>query len=268
MPEIIDLTGKRFGNLTVLHQAEDRIDPHGRHYIMWHCLCDCGVEKDFYECNIVSGKSKSCGCIPKQKIIERTTTHGLSNTRIYQIWENMRKRCNNPNDPRFHRYGGRGIKVCDEWNRDFKVFYDWAMSNGYEDNLTIDRINNDDMYCPDNCRWTDITSQCKNRATNIWVDIDGEKKIVSDWAKIYGIDRDLVYRRISAGWDPKKAILEPPMNVHPVIMRDKNGNTKEFESVPVAATTLGISDSAIRAAISGKHKTCHGCTWEYKTQTA
>ena len=263
-----DLTNQQFGELTVLSQAQDSVAENGRHYKMWHCRCSCGNEKDFYECNLIGGKSKSCGCVSRQKMIERTTTHGMTNTRIYRIWENMRKRCRNHNDPRFHRYGGRGIKVCDEWNNDFLSFYNWAIENGYEDYLTIDRIDNNGMYCPDNCRWTDIKTQCKNRSTNIWVEIDGEMKIVSDWAELYGLDRDLIYRRISVGWDPKRAILEQIHKASPIIMEDKMGAITKFKSVQEAANYLNISDSAIRLALTNKHNTCHGCTWRYDYDVA
>lgn len=135
--------------------------------------------------------------------------HGLKGTRVFRIWSNMKTRCNNPNSNYYKRYGGRGIKVCDEWN-DFQVFYDWAMSNGYNDNLSIDRINNNGNYEPSNCRWVDMKTQGRNRCSNHLIIINGETKTIEEWCVQYNINRHTVQDRLKRGWDEIRAIVEPP----------------------------------------------------------
>ena len=136
--------------------------------------------------------------------------HGLCGTRQYRIWALMKNRCTNPNSPEYHRYGGRGIGVCDEWLQNVKAFYDWAMANGYQDDLTIDRIDNDGNYCPDNCRWVDMRTQCNNRSTNTFITHDGQNLTIAEWARRTGVPpeelRDRLYRR---GWECEKALSTP-----------------------------------------------------------
>ena len=139
-----DLTGRRFGKLVVLERAEDDINRNR----MWLCQCDCGNRKIIGGRHLTSGRTKSCGC---DQHTHCNLRHGQRHTRLYTTWSDMKYRCDNPHATGFENYGGRGIAMCDEW-RDFENFYDWAMNNGYRDDLTIDRINNDGDYTPDNCR--------------------------------------------------------------------------------------------------------------------
>lgn len=158
-----DLTGQRFGKLTVIGRAPNR----GRR-TMWLCECDCGNQREIMADNLVAGKSSSCGCLSSELTSRRSHTHGGSGTRLYNVWYKMLTRCYNPKSNRYKYYGARGIKVCSEWEHDFGAFQRWALAHGYDENAkrgdcTLDRIDNDDNYCPDNCRWVDLTVQNNNK---------------------------------------------------------------------------------------------------------
>ena len=154
-----DLTGLKFGRLTVIEQA-----PNNRNNkVMWRCLCDCGNETTVIGSRLVTGRTRSCGCLTIEKTIERSTKHGQRHTRLYTIHKGIIDRCENPNNKTFPYYGGRGISICEEWRKDFSAFYNWAIANGYKDDLTIDRINVNGNYEPNNCRWATMKEQCQNR---------------------------------------------------------------------------------------------------------
>lgn len=155
---MLDLTGKTFGKLTVLQRAENKIYPSGRKKRQWLCVCTCGKQTLAMSEKLINGRKKSCGCFKD----EHKKKHNQYGTRLYHIWNAMLQRCENSKTVRFDRYGGRGITVCDEWY-DFKVFYNWAMSHGYKDDLTIDRIDGDGNYEPSNCRWATYSEQNKNK---------------------------------------------------------------------------------------------------------
>ena len=159
MSKKLDLTGHRFGRLTVLEEA-------GRSTcgkIQWRCLCDCGGEIVADGGDIKRGRTQSCGCLYRETMARGThTTHGGRRTRLWNIWSGMRSRCNNPKTEWYKNYGGRGIHVCKDWDN-FAVFRDWALSHGYTDDLTIDRIDVDGDYEPNNCRWITRADQNRNR---------------------------------------------------------------------------------------------------------
>lgn len=162
MRKYTDYTGQKFGRLTVLSQVKSNSS--GRR---WLCQCECGNKTEVLTSNLTSGQVKSCGCLAKEIHSRRmksiATHHGLSRTRIYGTWRDMKQRCNNPKSVPYPYYGAKGIKVCDEWNgkgeSGFLPFYEWAKSNGYDDTLTLDRINPDLGYSPSNCRWVDWYEQ-------------------------------------------------------------------------------------------------------------
>lgn len=160
MAKAIDLTGQKFGRLTVLERTENK-----GIQVCWKCQCDCENITTTTSYHLRHGHTQSCGCLQKERTVKAHKTHGKLQTRLHGIWTGMKARCFNPNRKMYQYYGGRGIKVCDEWKDSFQAFYDWAMSNGYEDHLTIDRIDNDGNYCPENCRWVSVQTQnCNKRS--------------------------------------------------------------------------------------------------------
>lgn len=164
MGKLIDLTGQRFGRLTVIERAGS--DNFGE--ATWICKCDCGVKKEIRGKDLRSGHTRSCGCLCIEASITRETKHGGKGTRLYNVWKTMKDRCHNQNSKNFEDYGGRGITVCDEWKHDFAAFRDWALANGYAEGLTIDRKDNDKGYSPENCRWATYSQQRKNQRPRRW----------------------------------------------------------------------------------------------------
>lgn len=203
----IDMVGKQFGRLTVLKMSEHR-GGNGRD-IYWTCQCSCEDETIFDVLGTALRRNNkptlSCGCIAR----EVNTKHGLSRTRIYKIWDNMKYRCLNSNCSFYNFYGGRGIKICDEWldeENGFINFYNWSMKNGYNDNLTIDRINNDGNYKPDNCRWATQKEQMNNRSDNNFITINGRTQTVTQWGEETGIGDNVIFGRIRMGWKDRDLI--------------------------------------------------------------
>jgi len=205
MRRLINLIGRRFGRLTVVSRAENA--PCGK--ARWNCLCDCGKENKEYDGNLKRGGVKSCGCL-KKEIGIRCYKHGKTSTRLYNIWRGMRKRTYCQNQKDYEGYGGRGIAVCDEWKNNYEAFEKWALQSGYTNNLTIERINNDGDYTPENCRWATVEEQGNNKRNNHYITYNGEIKTVTEWSRIFGIKKATVYNRIlTLGWDEIKAIVTP-----------------------------------------------------------
>lgn len=201
MGKFEDLTGKTFNRLTVINRAESRRQPSGKLVTYWNCKCICGNITQVRGYDLKEERIKSCGCINKK--------HGLSNTRVYSAWHHMKQRCYSPNCKAYKDYGGRGIKICSEWLEDFRSFYNWAINSGYKEDLTIDRIDVNGNYEPSNCRWVDDFTQRRNKRNNQYITINGNKKVLNDWAKIYGIKPNIVRNRIKLGWSIKEAITVP-----------------------------------------------------------
>lgn len=213
MRKFKDLTGMRFGKLTVLEYTNKR---NLNRNILWRCLCDCGNEIYVATSCLNSGHTKSCGCekdnfVKMGKIGGKFGKHHLSRTRLYKCYNHMINRCHNSSNIQYKDYGGRGIKVCEEWKNDFISFYNWAMANGYDDTLTIDRIDVNGNYEPNNCRWVNMQKQNNNRRNNHIIIYNGERKTLEEWSRILPINissAELRYR-IMNNWSIEKAFKTP-----------------------------------------------------------
>ena len=195
MGAFINLLGQRFGRLTVIERMPNNI----RKQAMWKCVCDCGKEVIVVAGHLRSGHTQSCGCYGHERSAEYHTTHGMSDTRLHRVYHTMKGRCYNPTDKKYYRYGARGITVCDEWLNNPKAFFDWALSHGYKDGLSIDRIDNDGNYCPENCRWADDFTQANNKSNNTRYEHNGVTKTVREWATELGISYSAAKSRIARG---------------------------------------------------------------------
>ena len=164
MSKVIDMTGRTFGMWTVI-RVSDEESLSGKKY--WICRCKCGTERSVEGKSLRNGSSKCCGCTRKENLAAASSranrTHGMRNTRLYRIWRGMKSRIHCAKTNSFERYGGRGISVCNEWENSFSTFAKWALSHGYDDSLTLDRINSDGNYEPNNCRWATWSEQAKNK---------------------------------------------------------------------------------------------------------
>ena len=193
-----DISGNKFGRLTA-------IKPSGRTKagaVIWECLCDCGTKKEVVSGSLINGDTKSCGCYGKEH--PSHLKHGGKGKRLYEIWKGMNERCNTATSCSYAHYGGRGIRVCEEWG-DYPTFRDWSIANGYTDKLTIDRINNDGNYEPLNCRWSTMKQQARNTSRTVYATIFGVKKPFIEWCEILGIDYKTAWQRVRRHNDRKIA---------------------------------------------------------------
>lgn len=189
----VDLKGKRFGRLLVLDR--NGIAKNGN--IQWLCQCDCGNQTIVDSQSLKRNFTKSCGCLRKELVTKNKTKHGMYGTRLNYIWNSMKQRCINSNNDAYKYYGARGIKVCDEWLNDFMNFYNWAINSGYQDNLTLDRINVNGNYEPNNCRWATMKEQSNNTRVNHLIKFNKETHTIAEWSEILNINKSILYDRIN-----------------------------------------------------------------------
>lgn len=210
MSAIKDLTGQRFGRLLVVSRAESK---NGR--TCWNCLCDCGNTCIVRKSELLSGDTQSCGCLFKEYAHTPKKYFDHENKcRLYRIWQAIKNRCYNHNIPQYKDYSGRGITVCEEWKDDYLAFRNWALNNGYNDTLSIDRIDVNGNYCPENCRWTDVKTQCRNKTNNHLLTYNGETHTVVEWSEIIGISENALFSRLYRGWSVEKALSTPLLRHH------------------------------------------------------
>ena len=194
---------QKFGRLTVI--AEAGKDRHKKRLV--RCKCDCGNEVVVNYRSLKTGNTTSCGCFHKE-VIRSARTHGMTRSKLYNTWRAMKDRCLNPKATNFPNYGGRGITVCDEW-LDSEKFINWALRNGYEDGLTLDRIDNNGPYCPENCRWVSRLTQSNNKRNNRLLEFNRKIATVTEWARITGISEKTIRGRLANGWPIERVLTVP-----------------------------------------------------------
>lgn len=204
--------GRKYNRLTVIAFENTKRGKTG--CWNWIVRCDCGTLKSVNPYRVLNGNTKSCGCYKAEQTVEynkkEKVKHKGRRTRLYTIWHGMKQRCHCETSHDYKNYGARGIIVCDEWRNDFSAFRDWALDNGYTDKLSIDRIDVNGSYCPENCRWTDCKTQNRNRTTNVIVSYRGKEYNYAELAEIAGISYGALYARINHfGWSVEKAVNTP-----------------------------------------------------------
>lgn len=208
-----DLTGRKFNRLTVLER--DCLHPRGhKQSVYWICVCECGEMTVVSSYSLTSNYTKSCGCLSRETSSKGNSTHGMAETRIYGTWCRMKSRCANKNSKDYEYYGGRGVVVCKEWLHDFQAFYDWAMANGYQDGLTIDRIDVNGNYEPSNCRWVTMKIQNNNTRSNHLITYKGKTQTMKQWSEETGINYDVIRDRINKlSWNAERALTTPAKKI-------------------------------------------------------
>lgn len=200
----IDITGERFGRLVAIRKVKDE---KGR--LKWLCQCDCGNTKTVVVSSLLKGLTKSCGCYNRERAVETNTKHGMTNSKLYGTWCNIKNRCYNEKVDSYYLYGGRGIKMCDEWLHDFSAFARWAEANGYREDLSIDRIDVNGDYTPENCKWSSLVEQANNKRSNHLIEYNGKTQTAAQWAREVGLPRNVLYSRLYRGWSIERALTTP-----------------------------------------------------------
>lgn len=249
MTNFLDLMGQRFGRLVVVERAPNR---NGK--VWWKCQCDCGNIHYAATQSLRSRHTTSCGCYLREKYNHPDgfvgASNGESNTRLYKEWFAMRRRCKATNGEKYEWYGKHGIKVCEEWERSYLAFKEWALANGYNDSLSLDRIDVNGDYEPSNCRWITMAEQQNNKRGTHYVEYNGQVKTLMDWAREYNLDGEKLRSRVRAGWTDGEEILfgRPARKTTRSnnVCITYNGKT---QCVAHWAKELGVGKAAIHARI-------------------
>lgn len=212
---MMNIAGKKYGRLTAIAPISSKSG------IKWVCQCDCGNVVQVFQSNLLRGTSRSCGCFQKEGLAERNaarkTALGESNTRLYKVWKSMKRRCYGKNYDYYNSYGGRGVSVCEAW-QNYITFRNWALAHGYDESAekgkcTLDRIDVNGNYDPDNCRFITMKEQADNRRTTKHIEYNGEIHNIKEWSDIYSIPSNVLAYRVKAGWNFKDAISIPVKRV-------------------------------------------------------
>lgn len=215
-----NLKGRKFNKLQVIDFYGNK---KGRTY--WQCKCDCGKVCILEAYKIKSGHTKSCGCLGvenKKTLYKYSIKHKKMDTKLYRVWQNMKRRCYTASSNSYKNYGARGIIVCEEWKNDFLSFYNWAIENGYRDDLTIDRIDVNGNYEPSNCRWATVTEQANNKRNNRFIQYKGEKHTIAEWSKILKIKRETLRYRIKHNFPLEKVFSTKNFGIQTQFKRKEN----------------------------------------------
>lgn len=240
-----DLTGTRFGRLTAVKLSEKRS---GRK-TFWDCICACGKEKTIRTDSLKDGSVRSCGCLKKEqdeinfKDSKFKPTHGETNTHIYQTWQSMKQRCNDRNTKSYKYYGGRGIKVSEEWENDYESFKRWAYQNGYKETLSIERMNVNGNYEPSNCTWIPMSEQARNKQNTIRIEYNGEAKTLIEWCEELVLDAGLVRNRhFKQGMQPPDLFKKGRVTTKTARLLTYQGKT---QSITDWANEIGIKPKTL-----------------------
>lgn len=204
-----DITGEKCGMLTAIKLLDERTKDGKKQYL---CRCDCGKERIVVATEFRTGKVFSCGCTHKNKKYKNFSLKDKTDKHIYKLWYDMKRRCEDPRRDDYERYGGRGIRVCEEW-QSFQNFLDWSRSSGYSPGLTIDRIDNSGNYSSENCRWATYTEQANNKRGNHLITFNGKTLTMAEWARETGISYYVIRARQHRGWSAEKTLTTPVREV-------------------------------------------------------
>lgn len=244
MTEKIKMIGKRFGRLIVIR--ENGKAKNGS--LMYLCECDCGNFITVRGISLRNGDCKSCGCLRKEISSKGNSTHGHSNERLFNVWRCMIRRCYDVNHSSYHRYGGRGIKICDNWLNNYESFKNFMLDNGYPEDAgsyeySIDRLNNDGNYEPSNCRVVTAKIQSLNKSNNHRVSFKGEEMTITEAAQKCGLTNKQVFNRIDKGWDIKRALTQPLTQAHIYLASGQKHTISEWAKI------MGVTDAVIRGRL-------------------
>ena len=213
MKNKIEVTeGQKYGKLTIIKE----VSPIGsKRRIL--CKCDCGNIKEYSMDRVIHGRTQSCGCLRNEMFLTHRNNNGTSvypkeatDSKLYKIWNSMKGRCYTISSGAYFKYGAKGIRMCDEWKNDFMAFYNWALANGYSDELTIDRIDYRGNYEPSNCRWADIRTQANNKSNVCKYEYNDELHTMTEWSEIMNINYGALWERLNVlGWSIEKALTTP-----------------------------------------------------------
>lgn len=212
-----DLSGVKFGRLMPISMKKNN------GMAIWSCKCDCGNTIDVRASSLLNGHTTSCGCYGRNRLGESKRIHSDTGKRLYKIYLGMKQRCYNPKQPSYKNYGGRGITICEEWLNDYSSFKKWSLKNGYSEQMTIDRIDNNKGYSPDNCRWTTRKEQNNNTRRCVLITYNGETHNITQWSEKTGIPRGIIAKRYNLGWSPKRIFETKPIEKY---RHFKKGNRK------------------------------------------